>query len=729
MKSMRTTFRIFAAAAFAALGILTSCQEQGLVPFSDSKELVPVTLTASFVQTKVSYTPTSAKNLKPSWEADDKVIGFDGNNNTYEFTVTDVNATSGAATLTGTAPANCTLHLIYLCGAAKGDITSGSLSVSYDGQAGDNTIPAVMLADGKVTFGSGDFHFSNAGAVIGIDAVKGVPNGSTISKITVFGDNLAAANIALNDSKLALTATEAVGESISTGTLTGVTVTDEAGTLNNTVFIAVPAGAKVSKVSLDVESKTYSYELNAPESLTANQYTYVSGKKFKSKIKASFSTACIKPTPESPQPEFVGGEVIKISNGTSVEECTVAVEDGIAYITPTLTGTLTAVYPASAWSDSEPYFKVPTHQDGTFASANICMAEIAETATEAIFVNQTAVFKITPGAGTSTTFVDVIAPHDKVLADYVPEGSKFNCDSYHKIHVSVSSGDDVYVSIQVPEDLSLNSITFADNSGIKTPTSSDEVAVNSLYTVTAENWGRPYVEIGGVKWATMNIGATTVAGCRCTCYGDYFAWGETEPYYESFDWTQDDYSKFTFKETYSTGYNWSNYKYCNGTGTTLTKYCNIPDYGYEAFTDTKTVLEPADDAATYNWGSSWRMPTIEDFQSLFLACNCNTFEYSEITDLDDIEEGGVYWSENYYGVRGILFVDAMDTSKRVFFPITGYVLGTYHEFGAPSVYYLSSSLDVTFHPDQIVAMLSYPFEGGFGMHSRDSGNPVRAVSD
>lgn len=40
-----------------------------------------------------------------------------------------------------------------------------------------------------------------------------------------------------------------------------------------------------------------------------------------------------------------------------------------------------------------------------------------------------------------------------------------------------------------------------------------------------------YVEIGGVKWATMNIGATTVAGSPSTCFGDYFMWGETEPCY------------------------------------------------------------------------------------------------------------------------------------------------------------------------------------------------------
>lgn len=43
--------------------------------------------------------------------------------------------------------------------------------------------------------------------------------------------------------------------------------------------------------------------------------------------------------------------------------------------------------------------------------------------------------------------------------------------------------------------------------------------------------GHDYVEIGGKKWATMNVGATTVAGSPETAYGDYYAWGETVTYY------------------------------------------------------------------------------------------------------------------------------------------------------------------------------------------------------
>lgn len=101
-----------------------------------------------------------------------------------------------------------------------------------------------------------------------------------------------------------------------------------------------------------------------------------------------------------------------------------------------------------------------------------------------------------------------------------------------------------------------------------------------------------YVDLGtGVKWATCNIGANSPEE-----YGDYFAWGET-----------------TTKSTYD----WSTYKYCNGSETTLTKYCTSSSYGT---VDNKTVLEPEDDAAHVKWGGDWRMPTKEELDKLGTEC-------------------------------------------------------------------------------------------------------------
>ena len=109
--------------------------------------------------------------------------------------------------------------------------------------------------------------------------------------------------------------------------------------------------------------------------------------------------------------------------------------------------------------------------------------------------------------------------------------------------------------------------------------------------------GHDYVDLGlpsGLKWATCNVGATTPEG-----YGDYFAWGEIAPKYD---------------------YSWETYKYCNGSETSLTKYCDNSSYGYNGFTDNKTTLDLSDDAARVNWGGKWRMPT--EAEQVELRNNC-----------------------------------------------------------------------------------------------------------
>ena len=107
-----------------------------------------------------------------------------------------------------------------------------------------------------------------------------------------------------------------------------------------------------------------------------------------------------------------------------------------------------------------------------------------------------------------------------------------------------------------------------------------------VYGVWPSDDSHEWVDLGlpsGTLWATCNVGASAPEE-----YGDYFAWGETEP-----------------KEVY----NWTKYKWCNGSLSTLTKYCNNSSYGYNGFVDDKTELDPEDDAAYVNWGENWRIPT------------------------------------------------------------------------------------------------------------------------
>ena len=107
--------------------------------------------------------------------------------------------------------------------------------------------------------------------------------------------------------------------------------------------------------------------------------------------------------------------------------------------------------------------------------------------------------------------------------------------------------------------------------------------------------GHKAVDLGlSVKWATCNVGANSPEE-----YGGYYAWGETE---------EKDY------------YDWSTYKYCNGSENSMTKYCTDSSYGT---VDNKTVLEPEDDVAHVKWGDSWRMPTIKEINELLNTNNCS----------------------------------------------------------------------------------------------------------
>ena len=157
-----------------------------------------------------------------------------------------------------------------------------------------------------------------------------------------------------------------------------------------------------------------------------------------------------------------------------------------------------------------------------------------------------------------------------------------------------------------------------------------------------------YVDLGlpsGLLWATCNVGAA-----RPENYGDYFAWGETQP-----------------KDTYD----WTTYQYSNGSSNMLTKYCNKSSYGYNGFTDNLTTLLPEDDAATANWGEGWRMPTQAEFQEL-------------------LDNTTVTWTTKN-GVNGRLFTASNGNS--LFLPAAGYRNYSDLDYAGSYGNYRSSSLD------------------------------------
>ncbi len=142
-----------------------------------------------------------------------------------------------------------------------------------------------------------------------------------------------------------------------------------------------------------------------------------------------------------------------------------------------------------------------------------------------------------------------------------------------------------------------------------------------------------WVDLGlpsGTLWATCNVGAGSPEE-----YGDYFAWGEVRPKADN-------------------DYSWSSYSLCKSSSYTLTKYCSLSNYGFCGFTDALTELESADDAATFNWGSEWQMPSKAQIEELLNSNNTNT-EWTTVN-----------------GVKGRKITSRKYPSKSIFLPAGGY---------------------------------------------------------
>lgn len=173
-------------------------------------------------------------------------------------------------------------------------------------------------------------------------------------------------------------------------------------------------------------------------------------------------------------------------------------------------------------------------------------------------------------------------------------------------------------------------------------TESNKVEYNPLSPTPSHE----YVEIGGVKWATMNIGANSI-----TDTGLYFAWGDTQGYTAAQVGTDKNFT-------------WNDYKYTNDGGSTMSKYNS---------SDGLTTLQASDDAAQAAWGGNWRMPTTAEFQALGTATT------SAWTQVD--------------GVYGLQCTDKTDSSKVLFFPACGYADNGYvFDVGSNGVYWSSSRL-------------------------------------
>ena len=192
----------------------------------------------------------------------------------------------------------------------------------------------------------------------------------------------------------------------------------------------------------------------------------------------------------------------------------------------------------------------------------------------------------------------------------------------------------------------------------------------------------------GIKWASCNVGATEPWE-----YGGYYAWGETQEK-STIDWSTNDLNTD----------DWSTYKYCNGSSTSITKYCTDSSYG---IVDNKTTLEPDDDVAHVKWGGSWRMPTTAEQDELRNNC---TWQWSTLNGV------------NGYRVTG-------PNGNSIFLPAAGFRSGVTGDFGQGSWgQYWSGSLH-SFESNLAYGLTFDSYSGSLSSSLRYSGYPVRPVCD
>ena len=186
--------------------------------------------------------------------------------------------------------------------------------------------------------------------------------------------------------------------------------------------------------------------------------------------------------------------------------------------------------------------------------------------------------------------------------------------------------------------------------------------------------GYDWVDLGlSVKWATQNVGASSPSD-----YGYHFAWGETRKK-DNYDW------ETCFDCLDSTGDSWGTYKIGG-----------------------KTSISPTSghDTARENWGGTWRMPTVDEFEELCTKCKWTW-----------TSQGG----HNGYKVTG-------PNGKSIFLPAAGWRDGTGRGGGGEGGYYWSSTLSSS-SSNFARYLIFYSSSLNTYYNARGNGRSVRPVTE
>ena len=226
-------------------------------------------------------------------------------------------------------------------------------------------------------------------------------------------------------------------------------------------------------------------------------------------------------------------------------------------------------------------------------------------------------------------------------------------------------------------------VTAATKPGVATITATTvdgerkaRCTLSTMKAVTLANMGL------SVNWASCNVGASFSDE-----YGDYFAWGETQP---------------------KSGYFPGNYLWYDHPSTMLTKYNGDAACGN---VDNKVILDKDDDAAHAIWGGKWRTPTAEEWLELLDSCTWETIEINGVKG-----KRGVSKNPNFYSI---------------FLPFAGGCYGSTEADGKGEIgEYWSSSRVLNNNPRNAYSAKFYLYvESHIADTPRLTGLPIRAVAD
>lgn len=373
------------------------------------------------------------------------------------------------------------------------------------------------------------------------------------------------------------------------------------------------------------------------------------------------------------------GEKVALVHNSRKDEMTVSeVNDGVATITGTITGSpstgdaVIIIYPYTA-ADGSIYEATGDLRDNVLGSqANPQNGKL--TGSDSIAEK----YDVRKGSGTLKVSDGTASLNGNVSLANQFAIFKFTVRQYngttairtkrltitadgHKYFISNIPTDVLYVALPAVDGKKVIFDVMADDGRNSTYTCAKlntTFAAGKFYQVTLKM--RQYALMGGVKWAVCNIGATNPQD-----YGDYYSWGATATQ-TTYNWAnyphmQADQSDSNHINKYTIADGWYNYgspiwydgstfKGDNGDGV---EYKDLASYGY------------VDDVARQQWGGTWRIPTEDERQALK---NPENFTWEWTTDYKGTGVTGMLVTCNNTDDYGIY--------RQIFLPAAGYYDGS-----------------------------------------------------